>query len=192
MPTFVQATGLQLPRQTSSSCYFKSYNREKMQTLSVQFRQPKTIIRKQYEQKKRGTICGNIVGILHEVYSPIAEEGGCLVCGGARFSQYNDKNCFHYAIIIPMFPVWAIYRLGAEREWKCLKHNGWILAVDGWSLLCLARYKRIPVWACWRNALPLGNNTTTLNFLMPPTHMCTFFLSSKQELFRGNGFLWLK
>lgn len=104
---------------------------------------------------------------------------------------------FTMLFLFPIFPVWAIYRVGAESGWEC-----WVLQESTtvgfwlWSLLCLARYEWVLVWACWRALCPKGNKTTAHNFLMPPTHTCTFLVcnSSKQELAmsRGNGFSWLK
>lgn len=67
----------------------------------------------------------------------------------------------------------------------------WLWMVDRCSIWPVT--KEFRCGGVLENTLPLGDNTTTHNFLMPPTHMCTFFVcdSSKQELAmsRGNGFL---
>lgn len=44
----------------------------------------------------------------------------------------------------------------------------------GWLIAALfGPLQKISGVGVLENALPLGNNTTTHNFLMPPTHMCT-------------------
>lgn len=59
------------------------------------------------------------MNILHGVQSPLLRKEVVT----DRGSDFYQNYCSHYVIFIPIFPVGAIYSMGADT-------NGWILAVD--------------------------------------------------------------
>lgn len=108
-------------------------------------------------------------------YSPIAEEGGCVVCsdrlGPDFISQYAELLCF-CVIFTPIFPVWAIYSMGAERVSRTQRMDfgcGWLFAA------LFGPVQKNSGVGVLENALPLSNNTTTLNFLMPSSYTHVHF-----------------
>lgn len=167
----------QLTPHKPSSCFFKQYNqKKKKQTLSEQFREPKSGAEKHWsadnEWKKHcgysswsslnsGTLRKEVVlsGYLHVLF---------LL---DFISQCDDKKwiiVFFLLISAPQFPVGVIYRVS------------WILqrASSGCGQLIAAPFgalQRNSGVGVLENALPLGNNTTTQNSLSPPTHLCTFW-----------------
>lgn len=160
----------QLTRQTPAfQLLFQTYSRKKKQTLSVQFRQPKSGSNKsgRGEGKKNNsvlTICGNIVKNVHEERPRLSEVWASSVPLPVKFHQsIQPYKLFVFVVfLIPIFPP-----LGLFTELEVGGREG----MDGGS--CLVCYQWVPEWACWRVFCPKGNKTTLHNFLTPPTHIQT-------------------
>lgn len=205
-------TALGLHDKPPSSCYFKHTVGKRSKHCRYSLDNQKS--GSNMENNGALTTCGNTASILHEEQSHLSwgrrsaparwVYHHLLFLLGSTSRHKHKKKTFPIWFVVDVcyfwslfFPVLAIYRVGAVRGWESgVLQESTAVGFWLWSLLYLARYEWVPVWACWSARCPEGNETTAHNFLMPPTHMCTFLVcdSSKQELAvsRGNGFLWLK
>lgn len=174
----------QLTRQTPAfQLLFQTYSRKKKQTLSVQFRQPKSGSNKsgRGEGKKNNsvvTICGNIVKNVHKEQPRLSEVWASSVPLPVKFHQsIQPYKLFVFVVfLIPIFfPFWSYlqsWRWGEERGW--MGGAVWFVTNEfrsGRAGECSALKVRQPCTIFWR-----------------------LLHTYKQELAasRGNGFSWLK
>lgn len=88
-------------------------------------------------------------------------------------SPCNRRNCFHCGIFNPhlsfFFPFGAIYRVGCRGLGVDVEGGGrWMVELFGSLPVSGFRSGR-----AWRAFCPKGNETTSHNFLTPPTHIQT-------------------
>lgn len=145
----------QLTPHKPSSCFFKQYNqkKKKKQTLSEEFREPKSGAEKHWsadnEWKKHcgysswsslnsGTLRKEVVlsGYLHVLF---------LL---DFISQCDDKTGFSFCLFLLLS---FLFELFTECPGSC---SAAPLDVDSWLLLYLARCREIPVWVCWKMLCP--------------------------------------
>lgn len=116
-----------------------------------------------------------------------AEEGGCVVCtdgqtGGiatsssCRILMIETELLFSLCYFYPYLSCSSYLQHGSGGVCGSCRLTPRMDLGFGRSIAALfGPLQQISGVGVLENALPLGNNTTTHSFQMPPTHMCTFF-----------------
>lgn len=115
-----------------------------------------------------------------------------------NLAAHKKKKKFSSCCLCSYLSCLSYLQKGSREEWRCLRSCTQQMGFWLWTAALFTKECR-----CGRSGKKKKTpcpkvSTQPCSLLMPPTHMCTFCVfvrlceSSKQELARGNGFLWLR